>query len=91
MDRLIQLWQRQKLAVPQSRQNESGDDTDGALYRSLIPGRTDSGRQDCRAVMLRQFLIRLVENDFVLTVLLHTGFQVVALDDPGDAVSVGRK
>ena len=88
MDRLIQLWQRQELAVPQSRQNEGGDDTDGAFYRRLILGRADSGRKDRRAVMLRQLLIRLVENDLVLAMLLHTGFQVVALDDPGDAAEV---
>ena len=38
--------------------------------------------------MLCQFLIRLIENNLILPVLLHTGFQVVALDDPGDAAKV---
>ena len=88
MDRLIQLRQRQKLAVPQSRQNEGRDDTNGTFHRRLVLGRTDSGRQDRRAVMLRQLLIRLVENDLILAMLLHTGFQVVALDDPGNAAEV---
>lgn len=86
--RLIQLRQRQKLAVPQSRQNEGGDDAYGALHSRLVLGRTDSGRQDRRAIVLRQFLIRLVENDLILVMLLHSGFQVVALDDPGDAAEV---
>ncbi len=88
VDRLIQLRQRQKLAVPQSRQNEGGDDDYGALHSRLVLGRTDSGRQDRRAIVLRQFLIRLVENDLILVMLLHSGFQVVALDDPGDAAEV---
>ena len=38
--------------------------------------------------MLSKLLIRFVENDLVLAVLLHTGFQVVALDDPSDAAKV---
>jgi len=38
--------------------------------------------------MLCQLLIRFVENNLILPVLLHTGFQVVALDDPGDAAKV---
>ena len=88
MDRFIQLQQRQKLAVPQNRQDEGGDDTDSALYRSLVPRRTDSGRQDRRSVMLRQLLIRLVENDLILAMLLHTRFQIVTLDDPGNAAEV---
>lgn len=36
----------------------------------------------------RQILIRFVENSLVFPVFLHTGFQVVALDDPGDAAEV---
>ena len=58
------------------------------LYLSLILGRTNSGRQNCRAVMLRRLLIRFVENDLVFSVFLHSGFQVVALDDPGDTAEV---
>lgn len=88
VDRLIQLRQRQELTVPQSRQNERGDDADGAFHRSLVLGRADSGRQDRSPVMLRQLLIGLVENDLILAMLLHTGFQVVALDDPGDTAEV---
>ncbi len=88
VERLIQLRQRQKLAVPQSRQNEGGDDAHSALHHSLVLGRADSGRQDRRAIVLRQFLTRLIEDDLVLSVLLDTGFQVVALDDPCNAAEV---
>ena len=35
-----------------------------------------------------QILIRFVENSLVFLVFLHTGFQVVALDDSGDAAEV---
>ena len=52
VDRLIQLRQRQELAVPQSRQNEGGDDADGAFHRCFILVRADSGRKDRCAVML---------------------------------------
>jgi len=38
--------------------------------------------------MFCQLLIRLVEDDLVLTVLLHTGFQVVTQDDPGNTTEV---
>lgn len=38
--------------------------------------------------MLRQLLVRLVENDLILAMLLHTGFQIVALDDPGYAAEI---
>ena len=31
---------------------------------------------------------RFVENDLILPMLLHAGFQVVALDDPGDTAEV---
>ena len=34
------------------------------------------------------FLIRFVENDLILPMLLHAGFQVVALDGPGDTAEV---
>ena len=39
-------------------------------------------------VMLCQLLVRFVENDLILPMLLHAGFQVVALDDPGDTAEV---
>lgn len=64
------------------------DDTDGTLNSSFILGSADSGRQNCRAVMLCQLLVRFVENDLILPMLLHAGFQVVALDDPGDTAEV---
>ena len=38
--------------------------------------------------MLCQLLVRFVENDLILLVLLHAGFQVVALDDPCDTAEV---
>ena len=38
--------------------------------------------------MLCQLLVRFVENDLILPMLLHAGFQVVALDDPGDTAEV---
>ena len=88
VDCFIQLRQGQKLTTPQIRQNEDGDDAHSTLHRSLVLGRTDSGRQDRRSIVLCQFLIGLIEDYLVLSVLLDTGFKVVALDDPGDATEV---
>lgn len=38
-DSFIELRQTQELAVPQSRQNEAGDDIYGTFHRSLVLGR----------------------------------------------------
>ena len=38
--------------------------------------------------MLCQLLVRFVENDLIPPMLLHAGFQVVALDDPSDTAEV---
>lgn len=38
--------------------------------------------------MLSQLLIRLVEDHLVLPVLLHAGFQVVTLDNPGNTTKI---
>ena len=38
--------------------------------------------------MLCQLLVRFVENDLIFPMLLHAGFQVVALDGPGDTAEV---
>ena len=65
-------------------QAEIADNT----FSPIILGSADSGRQNCRAVMLCQLLVRFVENDLILPMLLHAGFQVVALDDPGDTAEV---
>jgi len=54
---------------------------DSAPKKRFILGSTDSGRKNCCPVVLRQLLVRFVENNLIFSVLLHTGFQVVALDD----------
>ena len=48
----------------------------------------DSGGKNRRAVVFCQLVIRLIEDDLIITMLLNAGFQVVALDDPGNATEV---
>ena len=72
----------------QFSQYEGRDDTDSTLNSSFILGSADSGRQNCRAIMLCQLLVRFIENNLILPMLLHAGFQIVALDDPCNAAKV---
>ena len=84
----IQLLQRQKLTVPQRGQNVCGDDSNGTFHGCLILGSPYPGRNDGRSVMLSQFLIGTVQNNLVTPVLLHAGFQVVALNHPGHPAEI---
>ena len=76
------------MPVPQCGDDIRGDDTDGAFYRRFVLGRTYSGGNDSCRIMFRQLLICPIQDDLLVSMLFYAGFQVVALNHPGNAAEI---
>ena len=85
---LVQLRQRKELPVPQCSEDECGDYSDSSLDHCFILGRSHATGQNCGIVMLGELGIGFVELDFILTVLIHAGLKIVALNDFSNAAKV---
>ena len=79
-DRFVKVRKGQELPVAERSKDVSGDNTDGSFDRRFISRGTHSRRNDSCFVMLCQFLVGFIQDNFMLAVFLHAGLQVVALD-----------
>ena len=85
---LIQLGKRKELPIAKSPENVVRNDADGSFFHGFAFGRSYAARKSRCAVMLRHFVVRFVEGDFVSAVRHDTGFQIVALQDTGYAAGI---
>ena len=62
-----------------------------AFHHRLILRRSNAARQDRDAIVLRHFIVRLVQHNFGLPVGKHTCFQVITLQNPCDAAEIPER
>ena len=78
---LIQLCQRQKPSVTQSRQDEITDNAYCTFYHGFILGGTDTAWQDRCSVMLSKVIVGFIQRDLASTMRNDAGFEIVALQN----------
>jgi len=90
-DGVVQFAQGKELPVAQRRGDPGGDDAYGPLDMTFVLGGTHPAGYDRETVVRRHLLIASVQYDFRAGILHNTGFQIVALDDPGDSAEVLKR
>ena len=87
-DGIVQFRQGQELFISDSGQYEGGNYADSAFHHCLIFWSADSCWDDRRTVMLGKLTVGSIQSNLIAPVPVHSGFQVVALNDSGYSAEI---
>ncbi len=84
----VHLTDGEELPVAQRRNDSRFRETNGGFRRAFVLGFADAGWNNCRSVILSQFLVVAVEHRLVSSVGCGGGLAVVWNQQPGDSAKI---